>query len=227
MNGPCIYCKSKDIVKYGKRRTKERGKIQRYKCKTCGRTFCENDGFKWKHHSKNTIIGALELYAVGNSLRFIAQFLGIAKDTVLRWVFEYTKLLDKFLDKLRQHFTDMLHMDELFLKMRKTFFYVWASICRDTRFATIVFAPQRTTKYAELLFDESPTPLEVTTDGAFPYGTVIRKKRGTWWYHNCYHRCANFEDKKNNNLVERLNNTIRACTHKRRGYKSLNTGRGK
>lgn len=225
MQGICIYCREKDIVKFGKRRTKERGRIQRYLCKSCDRTFCEDDGFKWKHHSEKTILDALELFAGGNSLRFISQFLGVAKDTILRWVFEYAELLDAYIIKFKQSFTDMLHMDELFLKMKGTFYYVWASICRDTRFGTMILSPRRTGNYAEQLLAKSPPPLKITTDGAFAYGTVIRKHFGTWWYWHNYHRCADFEDKKNNNLIERLNNTIRSLTHKRRGYRSLETGR--
>ena len=225
MEDICIYCKSKNIVKFGKRKTKRRGRIQRYLCKGCRRTFCEDDGFKWKHYSEKAILDALELFASGNSLRFLSQFLSIAKDTILGWVVEYTLLLDPYIDKFRQSFTDMLHMDELFLKMKNTFYYVWASICRDTRFATMLLSEKRTGNYAEQLLKESPLPQEVTTDGAFAYGTVIRKRYGTWWYRHNYHRCANFEDKKNNNLVERLNNTIRSLTHKRRGYNGLVTGR--
>lgn len=225
MNDTCIYCKSTNVIKYGRRKTKERGRIQRCMCKSCKRTFCEDDGFKWKHHSSKTIIDALELFVAGNSLRFVAQFLEVAKDTILRWVFEYARLLDKHVDRFRQKFTDMLHMDELFMKMCNTFYYWWVSICRDTRIATVVFAQQRTTKYAKQLLSESPCPLESTTDGAFTYGTVIRSRFGTWWYRYNYHRCVEFKDKKNNNLMERFNNTVRSLTHKRRGYKGLETGR--
>ena len=221
----CIYCESKYIVKFGRRKTKERGRIQRYQCKECHGTFCDDEGFKWKHKSVKTILDALELFAIGNTLRFISQFLGIAKETVFRWFLEYARLLDKYVERFRQNFTDMLHMDELFLKMCGTFYYVWASICRDTRFATMILSRDRTKKYAYELLNESPSPLEVTTDGAFAYGGVIRRRFGHWWYRHNYHRCANFEDKKNNNLIERLNNTIRSLTHKRRGYRGIVTGR--
>ena len=224
MNGICIYCKSKSIVKFGKRKTKERGRIQRYLCKLCKRTFCEDDGFKWKHYSPSVILDALELFVGGLTLRFLDQFMSISKDTILRWIFEYVTKLDGYIDRFKQKMTDMLHMDELFLKERGGFDYLWASICRDTRFSVMILAPRRTEKYAMQLLNESPSPVEVTTDGAFNYMAVIRRKFGTWWYHHFYHRCKDFEDKKNNNLIERLNNFFRSKTHQRRGFNSLVTG---
>jgi len=115
-------------------------------------------------------------------------------------------------------------MDELFLKMLNTFYYVWDSICRDTRMITIVFAPTRTAKYANQLLDLSPKPMEITTDGAFAYAGLVRRRYGTYWYHHNYHRCAKFEDKKNNNIIERVQNFIRSKIHQRRGYKGLESG---
>ncbi len=53
---------------------------------------------------------------------------------------------------------------------------------------------------------------------------VIREAKGLHYYHNHYYRCADFEDKKNNNLIERWNNSYRANTPKYRGFKKLKTG---
>ena len=56
---------------------------------------------------------------------------------------EYVKKLDRYIDRFEQKMTDMLHMDELFLKERGGFDYLWASICRDTRFSVMILALRR------------------------------------------------------------------------------------
>ena len=76
----------------------------------------------------------------------------------------------------------------------------------------------------KLIYD-SPRPLKLTADGAFAYQTPVRTCFGTLWYHENFHQCVNFEDKKNNNLVERLQNTLRRYLHPRRGFHALETGR--
>ncbi|MEM0465822.1 MAG: hypothetical protein QXW97_03955 [Candidatus Pacearchaeota archaeon] len=40
----CPKCKSKEVIKWGKRKTENRGKVQRYCCKSCSETFV-NDAF--------------------------------------------------------------------------------------------------------------------------------------------------------------------------------------
>ena len=85
MRDICIYCKSKDIVKFGKMRTKQRNRIRRLLCKKCNKTFCKDDGFEWKHRPKEKIVETIEFYVVGgNSLRFLAENLAISKNTILR-----------------------------------------------------------------------------------------------------------------------------------------------
>jgi transposase-like protein len=225
LENPCKYCKNPKVIKYGCRSTKQRGKIRIFQCKKCLRTFCEDDGFKHKHYPKDKVIDTVQTYLDGLSSRDIAESKELSKNTVLKWVLEFADKLDQYIQKFKQNITTHLHMDELFLKMLNTFYYVWDSICRDTRLITIVFAPRRTAKYANELLDKSPKPLEITTDGAWQYKTLVRKRYGTWWYYHNYHLCQEFEDKKNNNIIERVQNFIRSKIHQRRGYKDLETGR--
>ncbi len=58
----CECCYSQNIIKFGTRKTKRRGKIQRYKCEDCNKTFTINDGFK---HNIVTHI----LYSVERTLK--------------------------------------------------------------------------------------------------------------------------------------------------------------
>lgn len=55
MENPCIYCKSKYVIKCGNRKTLQRGQIHIYKCKKCTRTFCKDNGFKYKKKPEETI----------------------------------------------------------------------------------------------------------------------------------------------------------------------------
>ncbi|MDE1848167.1 MAG: hypothetical protein KGH61_04445 [Candidatus Micrarchaeota archaeon] len=61
-------------------------------------------------------------------------------------------------------------------------------------------------------------------DGAFQYPAMIKMMFGVWWYYNNCHRCKDFEDKKNNNMIERFQNFIRSKTHQRRGFKNYRRG---
>ncbi|MDE1864761.1 MAG: IS1/IS6 family transposase, partial [Candidatus Micrarchaeota archaeon] len=152
----CRYCKSEDIIRNGRRLTTERGRVQVYRCKSCSRQFCEDDGYRWKHKSKETITNTIELYIGGLSSRFVAHFERLSKNTVIRWIYEYSQRISRFTNRIKPKLASKLHLDELFLKMCNTFFYIWDSICADTRFATIVFSPTRGKKSAEKLILESP-----------------------------------------------------------------------
>jgi transposase-like protein len=224
MTNSCIYCKKPKVIRCGWRTTQQRGKVQRYFCRYCKRKFCYDEGFRWKHKPVAKILIVLEEYINGLSSRTVSKIQNVSKNTVLRWIYEYATLLSVILDTFRQKMTDHLYLDELFLKMLNSFWYVWDSICRDTRYATIVLSPKRTKKDAEKLFKRSPDPTwDVTFDGAFQYPAVIKKLRGIRWYYNHAHRCKEFKDKKNNNIIERFQNFLRSKLKQRRGFKSDRT----
>ena len=78
-----------NIVKFG--RTKKG--TQRYRCKTCGKTFVETKGtlFYCRHHCQETILECLALLAEGTSLAAIHRVKGIKEETVLEWLREAAK----------------------------------------------------------------------------------------------------------------------------------------
>lgn len=221
----CRHCKTDKTVRCGFRTTKERGKIQRYKCKKCLRTFSDDQGFFGRHKSEETILDVLSFYLKGLTTRELAESFSISKNTVLAWVLFYAHLLLRFCAGFVQKYARHLHMDELFLKMKDTFFYVWSSLDRQTRWAVMHFCSRRTREEAQALMQKSPKPLiDAITDGSFAYLEPVKQEYGAGWAREHYHRCASFEDKKHNNPIERLNNTFRQYTHQRRGFKSLRTG---
>jgi len=59
----CPYCRSKDVVKNGFYRYKSNAE-QRYRCKSCGKSFTERSKspFKGMRHSPGVILFAIRLY---------------------------------------------------------------------------------------------------------------------------------------------------------------------
>ena len=218
----CPYCKAQTpIIWWGFRETRERGRIQRYKCQRCNRTFVENNGFFHKHKPEQTILSVLSQWWKGLTSRELADEHSICQPTVLRWLFEYIGLLYRFIARRVPRTTRKLHLDELFLKMRDTFYYVWDALCADSRFVFLFFSMFRDAESARQLLGQCPLTPDAVSDGAFSYPATIRERYGGTCKH---HQCINFEDKKHNNAMERVQNTLRRFLHPRRGFHNLTTG---
>ncbi len=73
-----------NITKYGK--TKQ-GK-QRYKCKTCKKTFTETKGtiFYRRRRSEQEIMDTLALVAEGNRISSLTRVKGYKEETILAWL---------------------------------------------------------------------------------------------------------------------------------------------
>jgi len=58
----CPSCEAEHIKKDGKRKTANRGLIQRYKCLECNKRFITDDGFFGMRNSPQKITCALDLF---------------------------------------------------------------------------------------------------------------------------------------------------------------------
>lgn len=98
---PQDFCPNSACPDYGKLQTdqtqpnlKKLGKtkrgVQRYQCKTCGKTFTETKGtlFFRKHAPMEQILEVLALLAEGNRISTLTRVKGIKEDTILRWLRE-------------------------------------------------------------------------------------------------------------------------------------------
>ena len=65
----CPYCKSKNVIKWCKRKTENRGLIQRYKCKDCNKYFTIDDGFFRMRNDPKKITLSIDLFFRGVSTR--------------------------------------------------------------------------------------------------------------------------------------------------------------
>jgi transposase-like protein len=178
-----------------------------------------------EHHSKEKIVDTIELYVGGGvSTRYTAQYLEISKNTVLRWVFKYVGTISRFTKRLIPRIIQKINLDELFLKMCSQFFYLLDAICADSRFVFFFFAPTRKNKDDEELIKQFRNAMLMVFDGAFQYPSVLKKIFRIWRYYHNTHRCKDFKDKNNNNIVEMPQNFFRSKTYQRRGFRSLRTG---
>ena len=75
-----------NIIKFGKTR---KG-VQRYRCKTCKKTFTETTGtiFFRKRTPAHEILETLALLAEGNRISSLSRVKGFKEDTILAWLRE-------------------------------------------------------------------------------------------------------------------------------------------
>ena len=58
----CPQCKSENVIKWCKRKTENRGLIQRYKCKDCEKYFILDDGFFRMRNAPQKVTCAIDLF---------------------------------------------------------------------------------------------------------------------------------------------------------------------
>ena len=80
--------------------------VQRYQCKTCGKTFTETKGtlFFHKHAPMEQILEVLALLAEGNRIATLTRVKGIKEDTILRWLREAAQHTDELNEVLMHDF---------------------------------------------------------------------------------------------------------------------------
>lgn len=94
----CIFCKSTNVVKNGKRKRKVRIK-QSYLCMDCAKQFVEVDGFERMRHKPKIIVRAIHMHEDGLSLSKVQNHLWqhdnvkVSRETISNWVQKYSIFL--------------------------------------------------------------------------------------------------------------------------------------
>ena len=94
----CPKCKSKDVVKRGKRYNQS-GAKQRYLCNKCNSIFIKKDGFERMRFKKKDIARAIHLHNDGLSLFQIQNHLWqhdgikVSRETIREWIKKYSPFL--------------------------------------------------------------------------------------------------------------------------------------
>ena len=237
----CPNCKGKKIIKWTKRKTQNRGLIQRYKCNACNKTFTINEGFfRMRNHPKK-ITCALDLFYRGISTRkvqghFKAFYPHNSDHTsVLRWIRKYSIMISKFTENLYIQVGKEIQIDEMEYHRRK--FYNrkgvdknWFIDCIDSKTRFIISSEYvRAREQKELKFVLERTKQKtgeqvkiVTSDGLLAYPNAIKKVYG---FSNRTHKLNVIHNQVNaskgegfNIMIERLHNSIRERTKTFRGF---------
>ncbi len=227
----CTNCKSENVIKRAKRKTLNRGLIQRYYCKDCKKRFTLNDGFFRMRNAPEKITQSLHLYFSGTSLRKTQEHLSVfythnaSHMTILRWIRKYAETVSKFTDKLNLKTGDELMVDEMEYNVKGQ--QSWFIDVLDTKTRYLVSSDFVRSRTIERLSDvlrkakkkTGSQITQVTTDGLKGYPRVLRKTFGLKRYKSkVKHNIVIASERGFNHKIERLHNSIRERTKIFRGF---------
>jgi len=213
----CPKCNSNRIIRKGLSHNKEFA-AQRYMCKECKQKFGDKGESKGLKGNPLAVTAAADLYFKGLSLRMIKDHLNriyslnVSYPTIHRWIRRVIKNM-KALEK--EHSLSVgktWHADETEVKIAGKPHYLWNVLDGETRIllASIV-TYGRSSEDAEMVIREAlrnarTQPKEIVTDGLKSYNVAMKSDFGCKIKHVSKPR---FTDPKNNNVVERLNGTLK------------------
>jgi len=230
----CEKCDGKNIKKDGIRETKNRGNVQRYKCKDCSYRFSIDDGFwKMKNH-ENKITSCMNMYYAGMSLRKIQEHMQMFApknshySTIYRWIVKYANMISTLTNNLQIQSGQELMSDEM--EYHRLGEQNWFVDVMDTKTRFVVASDYIKSRTIENLtrvlkhgkFATGEQVKIVTTDGLQGYERVLKKSFGlkTHWNHKSpiIHNVVIASERGFNHKIERLHNTIRDRTKIMRGF---------
>lgn len=226
----CKHCASGNVTRYGMC-----GKKPAYWCNPCSRKFVVDDGFKRVRSDPKSVTLALDLYFKGVSLRQITDTLNqffdvrVNHTTVYRWLTRYVTLLNEYAANLKPDVgTAKWHADEMKVKYGADWRWLWHVMDRETRYLLVSkVTDSRDLADARGVFQAAKdqaggeTPLVIVTDGLPAYVDAAKKVFIAGVKHDARHeREIHLTDHAlNNNMVERLNSTVRGRQRPARGLK--------
>jgi len=235
----CPKCKSTEVIKWGKRKTENRGLVQRYCCKSCSETFISDPFWKMKN-SPQKITCALDLFNRGLSTRGVQNHFqaffphNSSNVSIYKWVKKYALKIANFTDNLKVQTGSYIEVDEMMFNRRKSHKrkgtdtnWLINAIDVKNRFllGSTYFKYRSQKNIKKILFDVKNKSGEqikiVTTDGYTAYEKAVKQ---TWGYDNhtrkykINHKVVTQRKGEGFNIwVERLNGQIRQRTTGFRG----------
>jgi len=238
----CPECKAEYLKKDGKRKTENRGLIQRYKCLECGKRFTLDDGFYRMRNSPQKITQAVDLFYRGASTRGVQGHLAMfyphnaSNVSVYNWVVKYSKMISKFTNKLKLRVGEEAQTDEIEYHRRKSHkakgteknFFI-DSVDPETKFMlSSEYMKTRSSRDIKAVMirikERTGGQIKImTTDGWMAYENTIKKvfgyslKEGK--FNVIHNRVVVSNEQGNfNHPIERLHNNARARTKVMRGF---------
>jgi len=229
----CTHCGSENYTKYGKKNSK-----QIYYCKDCKSRFVDNLHFERLKSDPKIICLTLDLYFKGVSLRKICDHLKqfynfkIVHTTLLRWIKKYIIIMDEYTRQFKPNISNIWNVDEMMISVKGEWFYLWNVIDDETRFhlASVVSKERKIADASKALRtakkrSHNQRPMFVITDGLKSYNKAIKNEFFSYRNKTTHIGNVGIRGKKNgeeyvdNNLIERLQGTIRERNKTQRGLK--------
>ncbi len=232
--GRCKFCNSDDIIRKGIKKTKKKGDLQVFGCRTCGRRFTHNLGFEGKHATPGQITMAVDLVFSGLSTRKTADAIKgmnvkVSHQTVLNWAEEYGRLMDRLMDTIMPQVGEKWRTDEIYVKIRGERKYLFAMLDSETRFwLAKMVAEHKDNDDVTPMFEKAKAvagkvPAKLTSDGAANFGHAHKKQYAAknFLHKDSEHvRHIHMAGDMNNNQMESFNgNTVRHREKVIRGLK--------
>ena len=230
----CEKCDGKNIKKDGVRETKNRGKVQRYKCLGCSHRFSIDDGFWKMKNQEDKITSCMNMYYAGMSLRKIQEHLQMFApknshySTIYRWIVKYANMISTLTNNLQIQSGQELMSDEM--EYHRLGEQNWFVDVMDTETRFMVASDYMKSRTIDNLtrvlkhgkFATGEQVKVITTDGLKGYPRVLRKAFGV---NNKFkinpkvqHNIVIASERGFNHKIERLHNTIRDRTKIMRGF---------
>jgi transposase-like protein len=242
----CPQCQSPSVISYGKRGKRVLKQIMR--CRDCGRQFRkQHDAFARLHTDPRIISLILSMHCRNVSLRGICATLDetygikVVPATVLNYLKRYEKLLSEYMTNcLKPKFSGNVNVDELYVKIDGQMKYLFAALDPDTRYLLCtVLSQKKDYKGAKELFrelaravgqDKTFQPIKsITTDAMSSYKSAFE----SYFLNDSKSKTENPPKLifgagikslvGDNNVMERVNNTIRTRERNYRGLKTDET----
>ncbi|MBI4453870.1 DDE-type integrase/transposase/recombinase [Candidatus Woesearchaeota archaeon] len=231
----CVHCKAIKYIKWGKRKTENRGIIQKYKCLACGKYFTPDEGFYRMRNSPEKITAGIDLYFSNLSSRKVRNHFrrhwahNASHVSILDWCRRYTLKVNKYVDTLQPKLSGEYYADETEIGRRKTTDIFWCNVDWGTRYINAtLYSPndQSVNEAVEFLkkVEAKGKPKYIQTDAAKFYPRAFRKV----FYSNkangltVEHRINNFHKTgKHNVRIETVFSKIKDRVNDFRGLKAL------
>ncbi|MFH1181619.1 MAG: DDE-type integrase/transposase/recombinase [Candidatus Woesearchaeota archaeon] len=230
----CIFCQGKQVVKKGFRTTENRGRIQRYICRSCQRSFCNDGGFWRMRNSEAKITAGIDLYFSNLSSRKVRNHFrrhwqhNASHVSILDWCRRYTLKIQKYVNTLNPALGEKFYADETIIDRKGKEDWFWCNVDWETRFISgFHYSTDRGLDEAIEFLDKATSkklPNYIQTDGALFYPSAMKKLFSNWRYRGkkVEHRINNVQvTGKHNVRIETVFSKIKDRVNDFRGLKAL------
>jgi putative transposase len=221
----CKYCRSEHVIKYGKYKD-----IQYFFCKECRHKFASTDTIPKMQYATSKVADAINMFYEGMSLKeirrnFIQQHNDYISDvTAFNWIRRFTELAVKEASQYKPKVGNTWVAGETVIDIDGEDAWLWDIIDTKTRFLIATHMSYTRTKGdAEILMNKAYertgiVPKIIYTDKLRAYLDGIELIFGSGTTHK---QGNSFEVETNNNIIKRMQGTIKSRTKVMRGLHTI------